>query len=192
VIGIVIVLGVMFFPSVWNATAPENLRGLQSSQDWNAADATANLSLERVDYSTRENIVVNLPTRMFDIISRPYPWQVGNASQQLGLLGTVFMFGGILLLISTLSQNGGALMRRAGPLIYPAIFLLIAYSLSAGNAGTAFRYRTHLVAFLLALICTLRATRAERRPAVAPRPAGRLKPMIPQPATRSDEPVLHA
>jgi hypothetical protein len=62
--------------------------------------------------------------------------------------------------------NGKEIMRRAGPLVYPALFLLVAYSLSAGNAGTAFRYRTHLVAFLVAVLVVLRTARQEKRAAV--------------------------
>jgi len=153
-----VVLGLIgaFIPTVWNASSKEKLAGLQASQDANAADTRANLSLERVDYSTRDKIVVNLPKRVLDIVTKPYPWQTGNTSQQLGVLGTLFMFAGLLLLAGAILRQPSAIMRRAGPLIYPALFLLVAYSLSAGNAGTAYRYRTHLVAFLFALAIVLR------------------------------------
>jgi hypothetical protein len=159
----VIALGVAFFPVVWDASSQKNLKELQASQDANASDKTANLSLERVNYSTRGKILVNLPTRMLDIVTKPYPWQVGNLSQQLGVIGTLSMALLLFVLFSTLARNGGALFARAGPLIYPLFFLFIAYSLSAGNAGTAFRYRTHLVALLIALICVLRWTHARAR-----------------------------
>jgi hypothetical protein len=158
----VVALGIAFFPVVWNASSKESLQGLQSSQDANATDRAANLSLERVDYSSRQKIIVNLPQRMLDIISRPYPWEVGNLSQQLGVVGTLSMGLILFLLAATLARNGGALFKRAGPLLYPLFFLLIAYSLSAGNAGTAFRYRTHLVALAAALLCVLRWTHARR------------------------------
>jgi hypothetical protein len=46
-------------------------------------------------------------------------------------------------------------MTRAGPLIYLGVFLLIAYSLSAGNAGTAFRYRTQIVGVLICTVVAL-------------------------------------
>jgi hypothetical protein len=178
---LVIGLGVVFVPTVWNASSNKNLKDLQASQDANAADTSANLSLERVDYSTRGKILVNLPTRVIDIATKPYPWQVSNASQQLGVLGTTFMFVGLLFLMAALAQNGRAIMTRAGPLIYPGLFLLVAYSLSAGNAGTAFRYRTHLVAFLLAAVCVFRETRfatSEQTSATLPAPIHR--PVFPQ------------
>ena len=37
-----------------------------------------------------------------------------------------------------------------------ALFLLVAYSLSAGNAGTAFRYRIHVVGILMCFLLVLR------------------------------------
>ena len=48
------------------------------------------------------------------------------------------------LLVLTIARNGRTVMQRAGPLVYPALFMLVAYALSAGNAGTAYRYRTHV------------------------------------------------
>jgi hypothetical protein len=80
------------------------------------------------------------------VLFRPYPWQVDNASQQLGLIGTLVALGLLTLFVRELILGRGAVMERAGPLIYGSFCLLIAYSLSAGNAGTAFRYRTHVVA----------------------------------------------
>ena len=156
-----------FVPLVWAASSDDKLAELQASQDANTSNESANLSLEHVDYSTRDKLIVNLPARIKDVVLRPYPWQLENTSQQLGLLGTLVAFVGLLLVIAAMFQNGGAVMRRAGPLVYPAVFLLVAYSLSAGNAGTAFRYRTHFVAMLLCLLLVLRQQRAEVQAAEA-------------------------
>lgn len=165
-----------FVPVVWQATSTEKLGELQASQDANTSDRQANLTLEEVDYSSRGKLIVNLPQRIRDVVLRPYPWQVANTSQQLGVIGTLVMFVGLALLVGALFQNGGAVMRRAGPLVYLALFLLVAYSLSAGNAGTAFRYRAHVVGLLLCLLLVLREQRAEagagverRRARYAPR-----------------------
>lgn len=186
-LAIVAGLAVAFFPAVWNASSKQSLKHLQTSQNFNAADTNANLSLERVDYSTRDKIVLNLPKRILDITTRPYPWQLQNTSQKLGVLGTLFMFVGLVFLIAALITNGKTIMRRAGPLVYPALFLLVAYSLSAGNAGTAFRYRTHLVAFLVAVLVVLRTTRQEERAAARadtagapPQPVGSFRPILPR------------
>jgi hypothetical protein len=157
---VILALMAAFVPAVWKATSYQKLQELQVSQDANSNDK-ANLALEQVDYSSRGKVLVNLPTRIRDVIFKPYPWQVANTSQQLGVIGTLVMSVGLLLLIGALLQNGGAVMSRAGPLVYPAVFLLVAYSLSAGNAGTAFRYRSHVVALLLCVLLVLRQQRSE-------------------------------
>src|SRR3954447_26628719 len=165
---VILALIAAFVPTVWQATSNKNLKQLNASQLANVTDDQANLALEQVNYSTRGQVIVNLPKRIRDVIFKPYPWQVANTSQQLGVIGTLVMFGGLALLIGALLQNGRAVMSRAGPLVYPAVFLLIAYSLSAGNAGTAYRYRTHVVALLLCLLLVLREQRQEARAAVSP------------------------
>jgi len=159
--GAMIALILAFVPAVWNASSDKSLEGLQASQDANAADDQANLSLERVDYSTREKLITNLPKRLRDIALKPYPWQTQNTSQRLGVIGSLVVLFTLGALAVTLARNHRDVMSRAGPLIYPAAFMLIAYSLSAGNAGTAFRYRTHVVALALALLIALRQRRAE-------------------------------
>ena len=60
-------------------------------------------------------------------------------------------------------------MARAGPLIYLGFFLLFAYALSAGNAGTGFRYRTQIVAVLICILACLWEVAAARRGAAAER-----------------------
>jgi hypothetical protein len=175
---VVVVLMGAFFPVVWNASSKQKLSSLQQSQDANAGDSDANLALERVDYSSRDKVILNLPKRVLDVVTKPYPWQLQNTSQQLGLFGTMFLFVGLILLFAQLIRNGKVVMKRAGPLVYPALFLLVAYSLSAGNAGTAFRYRTHIVAFLVAVLVVLREERRTRElEAPAPLPA-RLRPAL--------------
>lgn len=150
---------IVSLPTVLNATSPKNLSHLQESQKANASDKS-NLALERVNYSTRGDVVRNLPKRVSDVLLRPYPWQVANPAQRLGVLGTLVVYALIMLLALSVARHWGAAFSRAGPLIYLALMLLIAYSLSAGNAGTAFRYRTHVVTVAIGLLVVLRATTA--------------------------------
>lgn len=147
-------------PFAFEATTDESLdRNLQASQDANARD-DANLRLERVDYSSREDIVLNLPTRTADVVLRPYPWQLGNIEQRFGLLGTLVTLAVLWLLTGALWRSRGEIMSRAGPLVYVGLMLLVAYALSAGNAGTAFRYRTHVLALAICALATFRAQTA--------------------------------
>ena len=150
-----------FIPVVWAQSSDKNLKELQQAQEANAADNSANLSLERVDYSTRSKLIVNLPKRMSDVIFRPFVWQTQNASQQLGALGTLVVLAALALLAVAIARNRQTIMQQAAPLVHPALFMLIAYSISAGNAGTAYRYRTHLVGMALCLIVVLVAHRRE-------------------------------
>lgn len=148
-------------PILLEESSDEKLENtLQVSQTANTTD-DSNLQLEEVDFSTRENVFLNLPQRIRDVLLRPYPWQVENTSQRLGLSGTVIALATLWLLLAAVARNARGLLHRAAPLVYTAAFLLVAYSLSAGNAGTSFRYRTHLVAFALCLIVVLREARAE-------------------------------
>ncbi len=147
-------------PAVLQASSHQSLqKNLQGSQDANASD-TSNLRLERVDYSSRSGVVLNLPRRMRDVLLRPFPWQIGNVSQRLGVLGTAMAYSIIVMLIAQAVRERGEIMSRAGPFLYLALLLLTAYSLSAGNAGTAFRYRAHVLAMGIAALAVLR-TRPE-------------------------------
>jgi hypothetical protein len=167
-VALVVMLAAISAPTILKASTHESLKkNLQVSQSANANDAS-NLSLEEVDFSTRGAIIVNLPQRIADVMTRPYPWQIGNTSQQLGLLGTLFAFTCLFLLARELLRARGHIMDRAGPFVYLALFTLIGYSLSAGNAGTAFRYRMHVVALVVCLLVVLRELRLH--PAPAPQP----------------------
>jgi hypothetical protein len=166
----VVLVGFLLAPALLAQSSPQKLKRLQVSQDYNAAgsfnpdapgDVPApsngnNLALERVDFSTRSKIITNLPKRIRDVVLRPYPWQVANTSQALGALGSVVALAGLALLLRYAWRMRGRMFLVAAPLIYPTIFLLVAYSVSAGNAGTSFRYRTHVVTLALAMLIVFR------------------------------------
>ena len=151
-------------PAVLSLTSQQSLeQNLQHSQEANTdpnaprgAAGSNNLSLERVDFSTRSDLVAHLPSRLRDVVLRPYPWQVANPSQQLGAVGTLVALVALGLLLHYIRRNRGKTIALAGPFLYPTLFLLIAYALSVGNAGTGFRYRTHLVILGLATLIVLR------------------------------------
>jgi len=169
-----LVSGVVLFaavvaPTVLNASTSESLKQLQNSQEANASN-NSNLKLEKVDFSTRGAIVRNLPKRSFAVLFRPFPWQLGDISQGLGLLGTAAAYLAIFFLVRLLIRSRGEIMARAGPLVYLSLFLLVAYSLSAGNAGTSFRYRVQIVALFICVIASLWGV-ARRQPAASSVPA---------------------
>jgi dolichyl-phosphate-mannose-protein mannosyltransferase len=151
---VVVMIALLGAPFLWDRSSSESLQTLQGSQDANASDQS-NLKLERVNYSTRGAIIRNLPVRIRDVMMRPYPWQVGNTSQRLGLLGTIVAFGVLWLLARALWTSTGSILARAGPFAYVGASLLFGYALSVGNAGTGFRYRTHLVTVGICLLLVL-------------------------------------
>ena len=155
----VIIAGFVATPAILQVTSKKSLSTLQESQRANSEAVGTkgnNLALESVDYSTRGKVFANLPKRVRDILIRPYPWQVSNASQQLGAVGSLFALTCFLLIILAAIRRRGEVLALTGPILYPAFFLLMAYSLSAGNAGTGFRYRTHIVLLAVAALFALR------------------------------------
>ena len=150
-------------PAVIQASSHKNLQTLQQSQNQNTAGSGqgtgangSNLALEQVDFSSRGAILSNLPKRIRDVILRPYPWQLGDTSQRFGALGTLFAYAILFLIIRYAWLARGRVIAHIAPLLYPLLFLLVAYSLSAGNAGTGFRYRTHLVTLGIGIMAILR------------------------------------
>jgi hypothetical protein len=144
-------------PTLMSVSSRSSLQVLQASQDANLTRG-ANLTLDPIDYSDRISVFRNLPRRASDVVLRPYPWQVSNLSQQLGLIGTVVALVALFCLLGSLVASIGDIARRSAPLMYPCVFLLAAYALSAGNAGTSFRYRTQLIALAICIVVTLRAS----------------------------------
>ena len=151
-------------PTILKLTSQSSLeQNLQSSQDANTSENSErgsansnNLSLERVDFSTRSDLLRNLPRRVRDVVLRPYPWQVQNTSQRLGAIGTIVVLVALFLLVRYARRTRGQILAISAPILYPGLALLVAYALSVGNAGTGFRYRTHLVLLGLAVLIVLR------------------------------------
>lgn len=165
-------------PAALKITSPDSLkRNLQSVQDVytdpNATRGDANsnnLSLERVEFSTRSDLVKNLPLRVRDVLMRPYPWQLENISQALGAISTLFVLAALYVLFRYVRRTRGRILTLAAPIAYPALFLLVAYALSVSNAGTGFRYRTHLVLLGIAALVVLREHALASEPAANAEP----------------------
>lgn len=197
VIYAIAIAGFLVTPTLVTITSNKSLQTLQQSQNANTGvggplqTGTANsnnLADETVNFSTRGQVITNLPKRVFDLIFRPYPWQLQDISQQLGAIASLLALFGLALLLFYGRQSRGHFFELVSPMLYPFFFLLIAYSLSAGNAGTGFRYRTHLVVLGVAMLVLLRENalkvRAEAREAAISRAAGgpELLPQEPLPA----------
>jgi hypothetical protein len=179
----IVLAGFLVTPTLLTATSKKNLQALQRSQNYTTQTQAAansggaggdNLALESVNFSSRGAVIRNLPQRVFDLIFRPYPWQLSDASQQLGAVGTLIAFVCLFLLVRYAWERRRHVFAEVGPIIYPMFFLAIAYALSAGNAGTGFRYRTDLLPLAVGALVALREhalrARAASRVAEVERP----------------------
>lgn len=179
----IIIAGFVVTPVLLQLSSTKSLQLLQASQTANAtgtgivsgSENTDNLALEQVNFSTRGQIIKHLPRRMSELILQPFPWQLSDTSQRFGALGTLVAYVILLMLIRYAWLARGEVFARAGPVLYPMLFLTVAYSLSVGNAGTGFRYRTHLITLAIASMAILRERALEVR---AQRKVARLKPAI--------------
>ena len=132
-------------PALLSVTSKASLQRLQQAQNFTTQTQARNgiggpnsdnLAFESVDFSTRGAVIRNLPQRIFDLIFRPYPWQLQDASQRLGAVGSLIALAVLALLLAYAWLSRGQILSLTAPILYPLLFLLIAYSLSAGNAGT--------------------------------------------------------
>jgi hypothetical protein len=186
----VVIAAMVAGPTLLSATSGSNLKRLQISQAANASGnggpGTDNLALEDVDVSSRGAVVTSLPTKIRELILEPYPWELHDSSQLFGALGTLVAYLILVLLIRYAWISRGEIFGRAGPLLYPLLFELVAYSVTVGNAGTGFRYRSHLVTLGICTMAILRESARERRAPVAAdeleRPAADLADYLLQPA----------
>jgi hypothetical protein len=183
------ILAFVATPVILQQSSKQNLQKLQQSQSANANSVGTggtggpngnNLALEEVNFSTRGAILTNLPKRIRDLIFRPYPWQLGDTSQRFGAVGTLVAYAILFFLVRYAWLARGRVLGSIGPVLFPLLFLLIAYSLSAGNAGTGFRYRTHLVTLAIAAMAILREKAALAR-AGRDVPAADLDELAPEP-----------
>jgi hypothetical protein len=138
------------------------LERIQESQNANASDRS-NLQLEPVDFSSPAAVARSLPKRTFELLFRPFPWQVANLSQQLGVIGTTAAWTLLTFTLAALIRRPRVALERLPPFIYVLAALTIGYALSTGNAGTGFRYRTHLLVLLAAVAGALLGGRRRRR-----------------------------
>jgi hypothetical protein len=187
----IVIAGFVVGPVLLAETSGKNLRVLQESQQANASGAgqgaganSSNLALEQVNFSSRGAILTHLPTRMRELILQPYPWQLQDASQRFGAIGTLAAYAILLLLIRYAWLSRGHVFPRAAPLLWPLLFMLVAYSLAVGNAGTGFRYRSHLVTLAICGVVVLRehvllAREREREPGPRPGPGPSEAPEAP-------------
>ena len=142
--------------------APGQLQSLQEQHDFEYV-GYRNLDLPPVEVTTTPGLTLTLLERTGDFVTRPFPWQAENLSQQLGAMGTLVWYGlavaGLAALVA--ARRNRDLWVRAVPILVLAGAQSAAYALTLVNAGLGFRHRIHLalmVVLVLAVACTYIAT----------------------------------
>jgi hypothetical protein len=160
VIYAIVIAGLVATPTLLAATSGKNLKILRQSEAQNSSGigqgGHSKLALESVHISSRGAVLTSLPTKIRELLLEPYPWQVSDSSQLFGSVGTLVAYVVLLLTIRYAWLSRGQIFSRAGPLLYPLLFELVAYSVTVGNAGTGFRYRSHLVSLGICTMAVLR------------------------------------
>ncbi len=181
----VLLVGAAMSPTVVKLTAPAQLKTfLQDSQNANTlvtpspsaltttGPSSNNLALEPVNFSSRTNIILHLPQRIFDLLFKPFPWQVSDWSQRFGAVGSLIVLVLLIMLIRLAWRTRGTILRRTAPLLYPTLMMLIGYSIAVGNAGTGFRYRANLLVPALGILSILWVTSRAPAPVEVRDPRG--------------------
>lgn len=161
----IILAAFLVTPTLLAATSSKSLKLLQQSQNANAqgiGEASGgangdNLALEDVNFSTRGAVITHLPTRIRELLLEPYPWQLGDSSQRFGAIGTLVAYAILILMGRYAWLSRRHVFERTAPVLYPLFFLTVAYALAVGNAGTGFRYRSHLVTLAIGVVAILHA-----------------------------------
>lgn len=191
----VMIAAALAAPTVLAATSGKNLQTLQQSENANSTGAGeggpggangANLALESVDISSRGAVITSLPTKISELLLQPYPWRLQDSSQMFGAIGTLVAYLVLILLARYGWMNRGRVFGRAGPLLYPLLFELVAYSVTVGNAGTGFRYRSHLVTLGICIACVLREAAREQDEPIVTEPS---QPALQDSSERSLQPI---
>lgn len=128
-----------------------NLDRIQSSRSdlTHAADSGFN---EDADVSTTEGALTALPIGFLYLMFAPFPWQTTNVRQAITIPEVLLWWALIPFLISGLIYTIRNRLRNAFPVLMFSLMLTIAYSVSQGNVGTAYRQRTQIQVFLFILI----------------------------------------
>jgi len=138
--------------------------------------ATAESGVGRdADVSTAAGSVAYLAIGVPQLLFGPFPWQVRNVRQALGLLDAMIVWCLVPSFIRGLRQARRRLGRRLALLVAPALGITVVLALLIGNSGTLIRERIQVTVLLLPFIALGRLRAEEEEPAVTPDPAAALR-----------------
>lgn len=107
---------------------------------------------EDVDVSTTEGAISAIPVGFAYVMFAPFPWQANNLRQAIALPEVLIWWLMVPFMISGIIYAIRHRIREALPILIFSLMLTLAYSISQGNVGTAYRQRTQIQVFLFMFI----------------------------------------
>lgn len=139
---------------------------------------TANTGIARdADISTPSGSLAYLPIGVPQLLLGPFPWQVRNLKQFLGLLEAMTLWPLVPALVRGLRQARRSSGRRVALLLAPAAGITLVLALIIGNYGTIVRERLQVLIFLLPLVALGRVPADDEDPA-PPTERGATAPVV--------------
>ena len=128
-----------------------------------SSDSAASGFNQETDVSTTERALSYLPVGAAQFLFGPFPWQVENERQLLGLLEVIVLWVFIPVLWRGLRTGWRDAGRRTAVLLFPAVLITVMLALLIGNFGTVTRERLQVVVLLLPFVALGMSERARRR-----------------------------
>lgn len=147
----VIVLGGGLGESGYQRSATADLKQVNTVRSNLANTANSGVARE-ADVSTTRGSLAYLPIGVPQLLLGPFPWQVGNFRQGLGLLEAMTVWWLVPAFCRGLRRSRRAIGRRSSLLIAPAIGITVVLALLIGNIGTLVRERLQVLVLLVPLI----------------------------------------
>lgn len=147
----VLVLGGGIGESGYRRSATADLKQVNTVRS-NLADTAASGIGRDADVSTASGSAAYLPVGASQLLLGPFPWQVGNFRQTLGLLEAMTVWGLVPSFCRGLRRGGRRIGRKMTILLAPALGIMVVLALLIGNVGTLVRERLQVLVLLMPII----------------------------------------
>jgi hypothetical protein len=122
-----------------------------------------------VNVSTTGGVLSAIPIGMTYLLLAPFPWQMGSLRSLITFPEMVVWWSSMPLLVLGIWYAMKFRLRRVAPILVFVSMLTVAYSVTQGNVGTAYRQRSQLLLFYLIFVAVgyyvMREKRGDRRAA---------------------------
>jgi len=173
VILVVMGLGLTYLGAIRNAGDNfeqfGNLAQVQTSRADLATSAASGFGGD-VDVSTTGGAISTIPVGLIYLMLAPFPWQIGSLRSAITAPELLVWWMMVPLMVIGVVWSVRNNLRPSLPILLFSLMLTLAYSITQGNVGTAYRQRTQIQVFLFMFIAagwTLRKERQENKKIIA-------------------------